>query len=395
MAYGCGTEAGQIAVNRLARQSRPGIEPCIGDTDARGMLDRPMFTPPLRVGIWPQGGPDSNPFIQVFADAVRAEGACVVHVASPADCDPGSIDVLHVHWPELAFLARPAADAVRNTLRILRGIARLRRRGIPVVWMVHNLRPHDLTPKRRLLWAAYHRALSRLVSGALTLSPATIETVRTAFPPLRRKPMGGAWHPAYPNHALPDARASTRTALGLHGASRLYAFVGLVRPYKGVDSLIGAFRALPDGGARLLIAGRAQDESFGARIRALADGDPRITLDLRHLSAADYAAALRAADLAVTPFVSHLHSGSLIHALSEHCPVLTPASPFACGLRAAVGGDWVQTYAPPLTAGILRATRCPVAAPDLSGFTAGALAREALRIYAECAGGEKKGVFFF
>ena len=182
-----------------------------------------------------------------------------------------------------------------------------------------------------------------------------------AYPALAGKPVEHVWHPAYPGEALsPEARADARAGLGWGGAERVYGYCGQLRPYKGVEDLIAAFRQLPDPAARLLVAGRPRDAAFAGALRALAGGDARIRLVLEDLTPDRFRACLGACDIVAAPFRRYLHSGSIVHALSAQRPVLTPATPFATSLAAELGRpDWLQTYQGPLTPATLAGAQMP------------------------------------
>jgi beta-1,4-mannosyltransferase len=224
-----------------------------------------------------------------------------------------------------------------------------------VVWLVHNLEPHDMRPLQRLIWPFYTRRLVGQVDAVLTLSPGTLAPVLAAYPGLAGKPAAFVWHPAYPDAALgPDARAALRRARGWSEAERVLGCCGQIRDYKGVDQLAEAFLGTDDPSLRLLIAGRPhRADALVTRLRTAAARDPRVTLEFGDLSDTAFRDALACCDVVVAPFRRYLHSGSLVHALSADRPVLTPATPFSESLRDELGPDWVRTYAGPLTPGIL------------------------------------------
>lgn len=298
----------------------------------------------LTIGCWPGRSFEWNSFARIFADSVEAAGCRVVDVRDPRHIDE-AIDVLHIHWPDQLFWGGTrdsrAAWRIATTLRALQ---RLGAGGVRIVWMVHNLKPHELGGFRGFLWQWLSAGVARLADGFMTLSPATVPIVRNAFPGLAGKPAGFAWHPAYPR--LPDLpdRASCRAALGVGEGESLVAFLGLVRPYKGVEELIAAFRKRAPDHARLLIAGSCETSALAAALQSLAGGDRRIRLSFGRLDEQDFAEHLVAADAVALPYRRYLHSGSIVHALSYGRPVITPAAPFADALAELLGGQWVRTY---------------------------------------------------
>jgi glycosyltransferase involved in cell wall biosynthesis len=277
-----------------------------------------------------------------------------------------------LHWAERVFWESPDRRTLLRKAGRLPGLLDGRAPGTRVVWLVHNLEPHDMRPLQRLIWKPYTRRLARRVDAVLTLSPGTLTPVCAAYPALAGKPASFAWHPAYPDAALDAvARAVLRRSRGWTGAERVLGYCGQIRPYKGVDQLAEAFLAAPDPDLRLLIAGKPyRADALVARLEAAAARDPRIRLDLRDLPDAAFRDALGCCDVIVAPFRRYLHSGSLIHALSADRPVLTPATPFAESLRDALGSGWVRLYTGTLTADTLQAGAGtpPTGRPPMSAF---------------------------
>lgn len=131
------------------------------------MIDRARR--PIRVGVWPGSNRTGNPFVNSFAGGLRLAGVQVVDVQDPTAIMAGSIDVFHIHWPEQIFWAGGGIRGIfLRLLATLRHLHRLKQAGIVIVWMVHNLEPHDLSWKRRLLWRIYCQQLCALSDGFMT-----------------------------------------------------------------------------------------------------------------------------------------------------------------------------------------------------------------------------------
>jgi beta-1,4-mannosyltransferase len=343
---------------------------------------------PWRVASWPGRSFATNPVIGLLCEAIEAAGAEVVDLVDPRTAPSGRFDILHMHWPEQVFWW--GGGALRMAARMtatLHALARWKAAGTRLVWTVHNLVPHELGSWKRALWTIYVLRLGALVDGFLTLCPSTVGTVRQNIPALRHKPADFAWHPAYPGVERSVAvRKATREALGIPEDARVVAFVGLVRPHKGVSELISAFRQLPYDNLSLLIAGQPLSDDDKEAVVRSAGGDSRIQLALRFLDIEDLCAFTGAADIIAAPFRSYLHSGSLILALSAARPVLTPEADFSTDLRAEVGIEWVHLYKPPLTSEILlRAIMAepPVGHPTLCALEPASSGRKILSFYQE------------
>ena len=98
-----------------------------------------------------------------------------------------------------------------------------------------------------------------------------------------------------------------------------------MRPYKGVDALVGAFARLcptrPE--ARLILAGR-QAASLEARYIV---PSPQLLLVPRHVEDATVQYVLRAADFVVLPYRRILTSGAAALALGFGRPLIVPDLP--------------------------------------------------------------------
>ena len=345
----------------------------------------------LRIASWPGFGADHNAFVRVFLDSLEAEGAEILSLERTADFvtlgNAPLPDVLLLHWAERVFgEARSRREVLTGMRRVLSALAR-RSPSTKAVWLVHNLAPHDPRRFQRLVWRPYVRALTRRLDGFLTLSPGTVETVRSALPGLAGKPGLGLWHPAYPDAAqTPEERARARAGLGWTADERVLGYCGQIRPYKGVESLLTAFRATADPDLRLLIAGRPSDARLAGALEAAALGDRRIALRLQDLDSAAFRDALGACDVVVAPLRHYLHSGSIVHALSAARPVLTPATPFAGALHGLLGSEWVRTHEGPLTAVLLASQRPARGVLDLSALEGAAVGRAAMGFFRELAG---------
>jgi glycosyltransferase involved in cell wall biosynthesis len=100
---------------------------------------------------------------------------------------------------------------------------------------------------------------------------------------------------------------------------------GMLRPYKGIDVLIEAFREL-DGAAELWIVGRPLDESVVDRLRELARTVPAtVRFVTRYVTDPEIPAFFRRADLVVLPHRTVDQSGVLYIGLAFGKPMVLSA----------------------------------------------------------------------
>lgn len=267
----------------------------------------------------------------------------------------GSYDVLHVHWPELLVRDRSRAKRFvkRRMLDLL--LLRLAVRKVPLVWTAHNVEPHET-------WSAAElravRKFTRHVDLAIALNATTVAPAGMAMVTI----LHGHYRDRFASFPQADAVAE-----------RILYF-GIIRPYKGVEGLISAFRDVgsrtavlrivgnPHAGYREIVeAAEAADDRVGARLEFVADD---VLVD-----------EVRRAQLVVLPYREKMHnSGSLLVALSLGRPVLVPSSPTNQAISDEVGPGWVIQYDGQLDAAAIEAAMASSAAliaaneaPQLNG----------------------------
>ncbi|MFP5251342.1 MAG: glycosyl transferase, partial [Actinomycetes bacterium] len=122
---------------------------------------------------------------------------------------------------------------------------------------------------------------------------------------------------------------------------------------------------------RLRIAGSPSDATVEREVRGRAASDPRVVLDLRHLSEAEFADAVLECAGVVLPYRSMHNSGAVLAALSLGRPVLVPRNEITEALAAEVGLGWIELFDAPLDGGRLQsfaevAAQRPPTPPELS-----------------------------
>lgn len=266
----------------------------------------------------------------------------------------GHVDIWHIHWPESLIETKNGIGAWISAQqhRLLLQIAR--RRGIKLVWTIHDLIPHDLVYPR-IEWPFWYDVIRR-VDGVIALTQKGLDLACERYPRLQAVPAfvipHGHFRDAYPKTV---SREEARRSLGIAEEKRVITYFGQVRPYKNVPRLIQAFRAMPGEDLMLWICGRISKRTGGGEeIVAAAAGDPRIRLELRYIRPDEIQLFTLASDLMVFPYSEILNSGSAILALSYDRPIVVPNLGALPELRRLVGDAWVRGYEGDITPGILR-----------------------------------------
>jgi beta-1,4-mannosyltransferase len=253
-------------------------------------------------------------------------------------------DLLHIHWPESLIEAKNLVRAWLTAQEYRLSFRVARRRGIKIVWTIHDLVPHDVVyPGIELpFWQDF---IDR-ADGVIALTQSGLNLARQRYARLGEVPAfvipHGHFREVYPRTL---SREQARQMLGISGSDFVLTFFGQIRPYKNVPRLIRAFRDLEDPQLRLFVCGRLSKRvDLGEEIQAAASADPRIRLVLRYIEANEIERYLMASDLVVLPYSEILNSGSAFLGLSFDRPILVPDAGALPELRRAVGKEWVRTY---------------------------------------------------
>lgn len=292
-------------------------------------VDRPLevlysFGPPAN---------DANPYVHLLLESVSS--GATVHYFSWKFAVFGSYDVFHVHWPE-TLVRRPTLKGrlvCRALLLLLLG--RLALSGIPIIRTEHNLRPHE--------------AGNRTETALLNLLDKRADVWVVMNEVGAERPVRNATY--IPHGHYRDWYQLESTSERKRGS--LLNF-GLIRPYKGVEDLVAAFKGLPSQARlHLNILGKPQSVESGKDLSDRIGDAPSITADLRHIPDPDLTSAITQASLVVLPYRAMHNSGALLLALSLDTPVLVPKNAMTDALAVEVGQEWVQRFEGPLTPDML------------------------------------------
>jgi glycosyltransferase involved in cell wall biosynthesis len=275
---------------------------------------------------------------EVSETAVTAPGEPILDLLDPrtwrraarriTDFQP---DVVVLQWWHA--IHAPVVIALQRTLR---------RTGIPVVVVCHNIEPHETN---RLWRSLTRRALGG--AGALIVHAAALRPQAERAAP--RVPVVDGFLPVFANVAAatgpagPDEVAALRRRVGAE-ASRLLLTFGYVRPYKGVEDAIAAMAHLRTR-AVLLVAGECWESPDRYRDAAEAAGvADRVVLDFRYVPNDEIPAMFAAADAVVLPYRTATQSAVAALAFAFDRPVVATR---AGGLAELVEDGVTGALAPP------------------------------------------------
>ncbi len=240
------------------------------------------------------------------------------------DSNRKRIHVIHLHYCQLFYTTQEGRAKFSSVLRLASHLIHARMLGYRVVFTVHQLEPtYWLEPE----WVDRfgHYVIIRLSERVIVHCQEAKRLMKRMYG--RKKAIYVIGHPNYINKYINVVtKEQARKILNLSEEGLfVFTFLGGIRPNKGIDYLIRAFRNLKDKRYRLVIAGALnKPANYGQYLQALRGADSRISFHLKYVPDDEIQNYLNAADVVVLPFARILTSGSAILAMSFGRPVIAP-----------------------------------------------------------------------
>ena len=294
----------------------------------------------LTVALMPYTLP-VNKFVDLFSDSIQKAGNNT-RGFSWTGTGLWTSDIVILHWPNQFFLKKKLVGTLQSyaKLAVLR-MARLLR-GSRIIWVAHNVVPHDSGS----IDAAMRDRFFDVLDGIIFLSSKSKQLIEQEYPQLQFKPQLVTVHGHYKELALSLATGYLPPVGPAH-----LCYVGIIRPYKNLESLVKAASVVPDL-LRLRISGRTENaDALLAELRLLSGDVAHIVLDVRKepLEDMEVEKLIDASNGVILPYRNILNSGSALHALSRNRPVLAPRIGSLPELQDRVGERWLQLYDGELT----------------------------------------------
>jgi glycosyltransferase involved in cell wall biosynthesis len=205
-------------------------------------------------------------------------------------------DVVHLQW-----LAVPEVDAA------------LLPRGRPLVLTAHDVLPREPRRGQRSALARLYRRMDAVVVHTDAGRRRLVDELGLPAERVHVIPHGAFTH----LRELPRERALAPELAAVAGPVVL--FLGLLRPYKGIDVLLRAWHGMD--GAELWVVGMPRMDTAPLR----ASAGPGVRFVERFVADAELPALLRRADLVVLPYREAEQSGVAFSALAFGRPLLLSA----------------------------------------------------------------------
>ncbi len=235
------------------------------------------------------------------------------------------VKTLHLHWTSPYMKGNDSISSkIVYALKFLLDIYLTKQKDIGIVWTVHNRVSHNSRFPQLELWV--YQKLAKLVDAIIVHSEAALTEITDAYcldPSKVSVIPHGHYRDVYP--AKIDA-TEAKKQLGLSESGICYLFFGMLRPYKGIETLLGVWLDNQKLFAEhtLMIIGKALDQDYGQKIQALTEQATNIFFKDEFVPDADIYLYFSAADVTVFPFNQILTSGSLLLAMSYGKPIIAP-----------------------------------------------------------------------
>ena len=301
----------------------------------------------MRVAIFTAFNAALNPYIILFKKALESQGLKVdtarnlniywlLLIGKPCDC-------IHLHWIKYCFFPTKKNDkskllkklialrpikVLADLICLLDFIAALifaKMLGKYIVFTVHDLHDFEIKSYRSKLQLEIARNIVFRLSDKIHVhNYYTRELVENRY---KRKagikviPHGN--YIGYYKNTVTKSEA--RQLLGVTDENFVYLFLGLIRPYKGIEELVKSFKKLEDKEIRLFIAGRVfGNYEYKYKIEKLCEDDKRIIFVPEFIADDDIQVYLNACDIYVLPYKDITTSGAALLSISFGRPLIAP-----------------------------------------------------------------------
>lgn len=290
---------------------------------------------------------ESNPYLNMLYIGARAEGWQVegtknLEALAAAAPELMTGDVFHIHWTSPILGASTSyGEAQRALTRFTAILSAFRGRGVHVVWTVHNIFTHDAPHPE--LEADLASELSKWADRIIQLNSSTRVAV-SEFYELPEEKIFTLPHASYAGiYPEPPSQSCARGVLGIPTSASVVGFVGQMRAYKGIPTLLGAVShaATRRSDLALVLAGKTPPDDIPKIEREL----PNFVPVMRHhsfISDGEIGTWFAACDVMVFPYERVLNSGSVLLSATFARPCILPREPH---LLAEYGDqEWVSFY---------------------------------------------------
>jgi beta-1,4-mannosyltransferase len=234
-------------------------------------------------------------------------------------------DIFHLHWMHPFLIRKSYLKTIIVSILFIIEIIVLKFMRVKITWTVHNIISHEkIHPE---IERKVRKILIGLFDHIIHLSRSSITIMNNLYM-ISKKTRDKLYvvpHGHYINYYKNTInQATARTILGINQYSIVLLCFGTIRPYKGIEILIGALNEIQDQNILLLIAGKPINTLIERRLCMYCKNNERIMLFLRFIPDNDVQIFMNAADIVILPYTDILNSGVAILSMSFGKTVIAP-----------------------------------------------------------------------
>lgn len=211
-------------------------------------------------------------------------------------------DIIHIQWIPLV---------VRHPVELW-FLRFMQKRGVKLVYTVHNILPHDTGDRYRQTFQKVYTMVDLLVCHTKQTKSDLLELFGIPEQKTVLIPFG-------PNikESQPLSTSEARELLGIVTDKAIALYWGIIRPYKGLEFLLEAWKRVIDqapGSALLVVAGRGQEE-YQDKIESLIVQlglTDSVRTDFRFIPSDELPVLIQASDILVYPYKDVTQSAALL-----------------------------------------------------------------------------------
>lgn len=332
--------------------------------------------PRINIASFPTPNPDTYYFWLYYQHLEKYGYRLIDTKGQNFNCDwvqqnRNHVQILHFHWPAYIYSDKSPISFIRRLISFFKALRKAKRSGYKILWTVHNLFPHE---KNNMVLEYIGRIiLATLADVVFVHFTQAKRRVSQLFGRTKNVEIipHGTFSSVFKNSCT---KAEARTALGIAPQSFVYLLFGPVRPYKGIEKAIEAFKSLNISDSVLVIAGRPSDTKLSEFIAMESKNNVRIKSFLRFIEEDEVQTFFNATDIVLLPYNNVFTSGNLFLALTFNKAVVAPDTGI---ISEVVDESFGIKYDPADKSALLQAMRNATEI-DLEAATAASCARASL-----------------
>lgn len=194
--------------------------------------------------------------------------------------------------------------------------------GKKIVWVFHNLIPHEA--KQHWIAMVQMKCMI-LISNRIILHSKFSKEYLYHYSPIALRKATYVPHINYCENYLQTDK-TFREKFGFHEDDMVFMFFGLIKPYKNIELLIEIFKEWDKEKTKLLIVGKATDGKYAKMLHGMCEYNSNIILDFHYVNNSEVYTYFNTADVVVMPYhkASSMNSGAMIAAFSCGKTVIIP-----------------------------------------------------------------------